>query len=103
MSATSMIQRAALNPEFQAACQRYAHGNGSSHAIAAAALRAVAAPELLAELSAAHEIITVLLNLVPDERKNEMAALLQSAHDGDGAVRYHERRAAISKAKGEQQ
>ncbi|MGK0556136.1 hypothetical protein [Bordetella bronchiseptica] len=42
-----LIERIALNDEFQAACQRYAHGNGSSMAIAGAALRAAGMPELL--------------------------------------------------------
>lgn len=34
--------RIMLDPNFQAACQRYAHGNGSSAAIAGAALAAIA-------------------------------------------------------------
>lgn len=42
-----LLEQIALNDEFQAACQRYAHGNGSSMAIAGAALRAVGVPELL--------------------------------------------------------
>ncbi|WP_019247820.1 hypothetical protein, partial [Bordetella pertussis] len=42
-----LIERVALNDEFQAACQRYAHGNGSSMAIAGEALRAAGMPELL--------------------------------------------------------
>lgn len=50
MSADRMIERAVLDQAFQAACQRYAHGNGSSHAIAAAALRAAGMSELLKEL-----------------------------------------------------
>lgn len=47
---TTLIERIALDERFQDACQRYAHGNGSSHAIAAAAMQAVAAPDLLAAL-----------------------------------------------------
>lgn len=63
---------------------------------------ACAAPELLAELEYAHEIIGVLMNLVPAERKHGMAELLAKIHDGEGAVRSLERRVAIIKAKGEQ-
>lgn len=33
-------------PAFQAACQRYAHGNGSSEAIAMAVLTAIGFPDL---------------------------------------------------------
>jgi len=62
-----------------------------------------AAPELLHELEKAHQIITVLLNLVPSERKFEMAEALAKLHDGEGAVRYHERAAVLAKATGEQQ
>lgn len=54
--------------------------------------------ELLSELQYAHSIISVLLNLVPAERKAEMAAALARVHDGEGAVRYHERAAVIAKA-----
>jgi len=61
-----------------------------------------AAPELLAELEYAHAILTVLLNLVPEDRRHEMAERLAKIHDGEGAVRSHERRAAIARAKGEQ-
>jgi len=61
-----------------------------------------AAPALLHELEKAHQIITVLLNLVPSERKFEMAEALAKLHDGEGAVRYHERAAVLAKATGEQ-
>src|SRR3546814_14616200 len=50
MTIEHMIERAALDEQFQAACQRYAHGNGSSQAVAAAALRAAGASELLEAL-----------------------------------------------------
>ncbi|VFR20257.1 hypothetical protein ANDO1_1726 [plant metagenome] len=40
----ALIEQIALNPDFQAACQRYAQANGSSHAIAAAAVGAAAMP-----------------------------------------------------------
>lgn len=63
---------------------------------------ACAAPELLAELEYAHEIIGALLNLVPDDQKYEMTIRLARIHDGEGAVRTHERCAAIARAKGEQ-
>ncbi|SSW67246.1 hypothetical protein AVE30378_02524 [Achromobacter veterisilvae] len=85
MSAAAMIERAALDAQFQAACQQYAHGNGSSHAIAAAALRAVAAPELL-------EALEALLGMdVAYQRGPRVEAAV--------AVGC----AAIAKAKGEQQ
>ncbi len=48
-----IIERIALDNQFQAACQRYAHGNGSSHAIAGAAARAMSAPELVVALQGA--------------------------------------------------
>lgn len=47
MSAAALTERAALDEQFQAACQQYAHGNGSSQAIAAAALLAVGVPGLV--------------------------------------------------------
>ena len=50
MTMARMIERATLDEQFQAACQHYAHGNGSSQAVAAAALRAVGAPEMLKAL-----------------------------------------------------
>lgn len=52
-----LIERIALNDEFQAACQRYAHGNGSSMAIAGAALRAAGMPELLQAAVLAREYL----------------------------------------------
>lgn len=55
-----------------------------------------AAPELLAELKEAHQIIGALLNLLTVDQKVELAKL----DTGDGAVRYHPRRAAIEKAEG---
>lgn len=85
MSAAAMIERAVLDPEFQAACQQYAHGNGSSYTIATAALRAIAAPELLDALEA-------LLG---------MDLAYQRGPRVEGAVAVG--RAAIAKAKGEQQ
>ncbi len=77
MSAAAMIERAALDADFQAACQRYAHGNGSSHAIAAAALQAVGASDLLEVAEAA-------------------------LWEDDGLHCADALRAAIAKAKGEQ-
>lgn len=57
MDTQKLIERVALDERFQAACQRYAHGNGSSHAIAATAVRANAAPELLEAARAAHALL----------------------------------------------
>ena len=57
-----------------------------------------AAPELLSELQLADRIIHILLNLVPD--KFAMAEQLANVHDGEGAVRAHERAAVIAKATG---
>ncbi|MCR4158793.1 hypothetical protein NUK34_08000 [Kerstersia gyiorum] len=54
---TTLIERIALDKQFQDACQRYAHGNGSSHAIAAAAMQVVAAPDLLEALRVAYSDI----------------------------------------------
>ncbi len=59
-----------------------------------------AARDMLSELCFAHKIIAVLLNLVPSERKGEMAKKLAKIHDGEGAVRANERQAAIAKAQG---
>ena len=56
--------------------------------------------ELLSELSIAHAIITTLQNMVPAERKAELTAALYRLHDGEGAVRYHERAAVIAKTTG---
>ena len=46
----------AFDENFQAACQRYAHGNGSSVSIAAAALRAAGIGNALPELRAARAL-----------------------------------------------
>lgn len=43
---SALSERAMYDAAFQAACQRYAHGNGSSGAIASAALSAVGATEM---------------------------------------------------------
>lgn len=51
------IDKIVLDTQFQAACQRYAHGNGSSHAIATSALQAAAVSELLDALRAAYSDI----------------------------------------------
>ena len=55
ISVEPVIERIALDDQFQAACQRYAHGNGSSHAIAAAAARASGVAGLLEALLAEQE------------------------------------------------
>jgi len=87
--------------DFQAACQRYAHGNGSSLAIAATALRAVGAPDLLAELQHAHQIIANALNIMTIDQK--IAWAMKNARDGvDGEVttRANERAAVIARVTG---
>ncbi|KDC15344.1 hypothetical protein [Bordetella bronchiseptica] len=84
MNAVAMFERAALDAHFQAACQRYARSNGSSHAIAAAALLAVGAPELL---ESAHAAWNCVAELPPTQARVEAARMLT---------------AAIAKAKGEQ-
>lgn len=45
MDTKVVTDKVAYDENFQSALQRYAHGNGSSHAIAAAAVRAVSAAE----------------------------------------------------------
>lgn len=84
-STVTMIYRTSIDEQFQAACQRYARGNGSSPAIAAAALRAVGAPELLAQ---AEKHLAWLCKLTDWAGADDP--------DLDGL------RAAIAKAKGEQ-
>lgn len=49
----ALIDRAWLDSQFQTACQQYVHGTGSSRAIAAAALQAVGAQDLLGVAEAA--------------------------------------------------
>lgn len=57
VSATRMepYQFVANNERFQAACQRYAHGNGSSYAIAQAALAAIEHDLVVKALQAAEQ------------------------------------------------
>jgi len=86
MNTAPMIERIALDDQFQAACQRYAHGNGSSHAIAAAAVRAISAPELLEALRAEQEW-----------RDRERDGALDPEWDYETMVGQR-RRAAIAKA-----
>jgi hypothetical protein len=62
-----------------------------------------AAPELLAELEAAHWIIRYALAVMTSEQKVEWGRLNASAGvDGEGITRANERDAAIAKATGEQ-
>ena len=99
----ALIERAATHPLFQAACQRYACENGSSHAIAAAALRATAAPDLLAELQHAHQIILNALNVMTPGQKLVWQELNEAKGcDGEGTTRANERMAVIAKAVGGQ-
>jgi hypothetical protein len=82
--------------------QQVARGHGRTAEEARANARLIAAaPELLAELRLSHEIIRVLLNLVPGERRFEMAKHVEEVHDGEGATRFYERAAVIAKASGE--
>lgn len=88
MSESQVIERIAIDESFQAACQRYARGNGSSHAIAGAAIRATAAPDLLEALVIAERFMS---GFEDDEAQPEAAQALRKM------------RAAISKATGEPQ
>lgn len=94
MSAAAMFDLAALDAHFQATCQRYAHGNGSSHAIAAAALLAVGAPELL-------EALQRLLEL--PVAKEELRVLDRGIGTATPNAAWLDARTAIAKAKGDAQ
>ncbi|OZI26833.1 hypothetical protein CAL26_05840 [Bordetella genomosp. 9] len=62
-----------------------------------------AAPDLLAELHAAEEIILVMLNVMtPAQKARADEKLTHAGISPDGMTRYHERRAAIVKATGGQ-
>jgi len=61
-----------------------------------------AAPSLLEELRAAHQIIRNALQIMTTPQKNEWArANARDGVDGDGATRAHERDAAINRASGD--
>lgn len=62
MNAT--IEKVMLAEAFQAACQRYAHGNGSSEAIAAAAVSALSATRENGEL-----LLGMLRGIANDEAR----------------------------------
>lgn len=63
--------------------------------------RADLAPELLAELRAAHQIIRNALALMTLEQKNQLARInADSGIDGEGATRANERQALIERAGG---
>lgn len=58
-----------------------------------------AAPDLLDELTKAHEIITAMLNAMTVEAKDRVARDLERRGiSPDGMTRYHERAAALRKA-----
>lgn len=60
-----------------------------------------AAPDLLAELQAAHRIIRNALNLMTPEQKNAWGLKnQQDAVDGEGVTRANERAAVIKRAGG---
>lgn len=62
-----------------------------------------AAPELLAELQAAHRIIQNALNIMSTTQKTKWAARnFADGVTGEGDTRAHERMAAIAKARGQQ-
>ena len=62
-----------------------------------------AAPDLLNELRAAHQIIRNALNLMTLDQKLEWASANEAGDvSGEGATRANEREAAIKKATGEQ-
>lgn len=92
---SELSYRVAQDEAFQAACQRYAHGNGSSSGIAAAALRAYGAEELLAALEGYVEAVNE-----ERERRTKHHAQMHVAYD---KMRECERvaRAALAKARGQ--
>lgn len=55
--------------------------------------------EVLAELERAEVVIQTMLGFMTTEQKACMAEVLEAAHiAGEGATRYHERRAVIERA-----
>jgi hypothetical protein len=65
------------------------------------AILLAAAPELLAELQMAHQLLQLALKHMGGERQSLFAAESERAGLGvDGATRYHERAAVIAKALG---
>lgn len=77
-----------------------AKGHEAEDAANAALL--AAAPELLDELQHAGLVIQTMLGFMSIEQKARMADALEAAHlAGEGATRYHERRAVIAKAMGQ--
>jgi hypothetical protein len=54
---SALSDRVMYDETFQAACQRYAHGNGSSGGIAGAAIRASGTNELVEALTKAERFI----------------------------------------------
>lgn len=60
-----------------------------------------AAPELLAELEAAHRILNVMLNNMNLSQKTKVAAILEKEGTSpEGMIRAHERNTVIAKATG---
>ncbi len=60
-----------------------------------------AAPDLLAELRAARQIIVNALQVMDVQQKTEWGNLnLRDGVEGDGITRFHERDAVIAKAEG---
>ena len=85
MSTTEIVEAVTTDQAFQAACQRYAHGNGSSRGIAAAAVAALANAEIKAPWHAQYLIRRVhylagevLLEVVPNVEGDEVPQALAS-------------------------
>lgn len=73
-----LAERVMYDEKFQSACQRYAHANGSSGAIAAAAVHA-AAPDMLAALEGAIRSLEWWQRNEPGSFGNTEAARLEIA------------------------
>ena len=72
---------------------------GHDAEVAANGALLAAAPELLDELLRADVVIQIMLWLMTAEQKAHMAEMLEaSLIAGEGATRYHERRAVIERA-----
>ena len=57
----------------------------------------VAVAEVIAELEKAHQIILIALNSLPPAAKRNFARkVIGAGLDGEGATRFHERRAALA-------
>lgn len=89
------IEKVMLSEAFQAACQRYAHGNGSSEAIAAAAVSVLSesAPskaeydEAIIKRDALHLVVSALAGKL--ELPNEtLIGILQKAEEELRAKRW---------------